>query len=130
MTTRKTSLWTCVVILLLAGGILAFHLLADEGGLVTSRRSLKIEIGMTRRQVEEILGPPFQGDPKELSKWFDQAAEEWIGRERSNSAVWIGNQHQVVVRFDAEGNVKTVMRSGVLAERSFWGRVRMWLAGG
>jgi hypothetical protein len=96
------------------------------GGSITVDQYQKIEVGMSRKQIEEILGGPANGSG---ATWVSTIS--WNGTPAAIPAEWSGPDIIIWVWFDGQDKVETSdchARCGGSAKTpSLWDKACSWL---
>jgi hypothetical protein len=128
MTTRKR--WAVTGAILTGLGLAAFLVL--YGTVLAPRLSrgdyARVRMGMTRGEVENILGPPFDDDALIglLSKGVHIEMEESGDEPAAALAGWTEEERSMLVRYSTRG--KVVGKSFLIERRqSLLERLRAWL---
>jgi outer membrane protein assembly factor BamE (lipoprotein component of BamABCDE complex) len=109
----RTNLFACLVVMACPApiGYLVYQFILDQQRL-TWRDYTKVQDGMTRLQIEEILGPPQRVDAREGGG----QKVRWIGR----------NEGMIYVEFDEQGRMtrKNFTETARDYRLSFFPRIR------
>jgi hypothetical protein len=91
---------------------------------ITRESAAKIEVGMTRAEVETILGGPADPRGEDSTLWPDDVIP--AGSRLIVGPFWVGDDVLVVVAFDRTGRVQAVRVLG-RARVTLADRLRRWL---
>ena len=132
---RKLKWLTIVLaVLLLAFGTALFLWPRDR---ITAESWKMIQIGMTEKDVEEILEGPGIND-KEYEALRDQLVirevkgpvlwePKWSIRDQTMTKFWVGQRGIIGIEFDQDRNVKSKILQPLTTEPNFIDRLRDWL---
>ena len=116
---RRLTL-TIAAFILVISSLLFLLFLTRDGDVISRRNFGKIENGMTKGQVESILGPPSEG-------CFDVSSGglKYKGVPAREAGVWKGKKFELSVWFDAGGLV--LHKDGRSSESGIVDRLHDWL---
>jgi hypothetical protein len=115
---RRLTL-TIVAFILVISSLLFLLFLTRDGDAMSRRNFGKIENGMTRDQIESILGPPTEG-------YFGLGSGlKFKGVPTKEAGVWKGKKFELSVWFDAGGLV--LHKAGRSSESGILDRLHDWL---
>jgi hypothetical protein len=99
MLRRKLLVALAGLAVVLAAGVVVLWPRAMPPSLVTKENCARVQLGMSRAEVEVILGPA--GDYSTDPRW----ASDWPAPGRPDSARWLSDRGAIYVCFDASGRV-------------------------
>jgi outer membrane protein assembly factor BamE (lipoprotein component of BamABCDE complex) len=101
---------------------------------ITRENAAKVKEGMTRAEVEAILGGPARNETTERDGWFVTLMRSWVvvWNDRTPASAfsrsWTGHACAILVAFDGDGRVVQVRLTNVLATGGGpLDRLRRWL---
>ena len=116
----QKALWIagCLLAVLAVTLWLAFHRPAKDPQPVIHWSAYdRIKVGMTREQVEALLGGP-PGDYTDPARDIETIYDIWLNDERYQDEVWWTDGWALCVRFDRDGLVAEKLEVGGVS----WGR--------
>jgi hypothetical protein len=121
---KRRRLWVVVGVLGFVGIVLALLLFYRPVSRISTYHMARIQPGMTRAQVESILGGPpgdYRTPPLRLPD--DQMLAQLPAGEQ-----WQGDRYSIYITFDAQGRVENVTGFMPGAMRESWYRaLQQWL---
>jgi hypothetical protein len=127
---RRTLLVALAGLAVVAAGVVVFW---PRQTLATAANFARIQEGMTRAEVEDLVGPAgdFRTRPMEYS-WGESARLEMYQQIDDETIVWATNEVLGVVRLDPAGRVSKVVygpgraQSQSVLENLLWRAKRQW----